>query len=323
MPVNSQSLKSPERPDIREVMKHISDRHLAACRSTATSAVDAPALDPLSTRFSGLLLETTGRFEIVLRYAVVKSVMNHFDRSDWCRAGFSTWDPDDGRCKNIREDRKTLKCRGREDDSDGVMPELTFNFRAALHGKNIAGNSGPHSCGRPGLGEGVRALHGDLLKIRNPENRIAHHEPVFAQELRKASDRVPCRLGAAAPGPSCPAPGPCAWGTGRCQSGNQVCCRMKDGLTGSGFRNRVKWGRLVVPDKICGRNHRLTTIRANCCRQVLSDAGLGGGLKIQTNEASARSAGEGKCRPEDRMTEACLACARGRVIFRSVPVRGI
>lgn len=43
-------------------------------------------------------------------------------------------------------------------------------------------------------GENIKRVHKDLLKIRDLRNRIAHHEPIFAERWRKRADIVWLRL---------------------------------------------------------------------------------------------------------------------------------
>ncbi len=158
-------------------------------------SVDALALHRFNARLSGLLLETIGGFEIVLRNAVVTSIMNHFDRPDWYRARSFTQRLDARRRTNIREACRVLENRNRPPNSDRIVAELTFNFWVALpNGKYRETFWIPFLRTVWPAGEDVRKLHKDLLRIRDLRNRIAHHEPVFASGWRESSDLALHRL---------------------------------------------------------------------------------------------------------------------------------
>ncbi len=195
MSLNSQYLESLDRDSVREIICGINANRLAAYREATASDVEALFLYQLSARLSGLLLETVGGFEIVLRNAAAASIIDHVQREDWYRARAFTRKLDDHRRQNIRDARKRLKNRGRDVDSGRVVAELTFHFWVALHEKKYR-----REFWIPFLrkiwpdGEDVKKLHRDLLKIRDLRNRIAHHEPVFAPRWRTCSDIVLRRL---------------------------------------------------------------------------------------------------------------------------------
>ena len=173
---------------------------LAAYREATASDVDALSLYQLNARLAGLLLETVGGLEIVLRNVAAASIIDHFQREDWYRARVFTQKLDDHRRQNVRDARKRLQDRGRTVDSGRVVSELTFHFWVALHEKKYR-----EPFWIPFLrkiwpdGENVRTLHKDLLKIRDLRNRIAHHEPVFVPKWRTCSDLVLRRLEQLAP----------------------------------------------------------------------------------------------------------------------------
>ncbi len=195
MPPNSQYLESLDCNGVKEIICGINVSRLAAFRETTTSVVDALSLYQLNARLAGLLLETVGGFEIVLRNATAALIIDHFQRDDWYRARVITQKLDVHRRKNIRDARKRLQDRGRKVDSGRIVSELTFHFWVALHERKYREQFWIRFLRKiwPD-GEDVRKLHKDLLKIRDLGNRIAHHEPVFVPRWRTCSALVLRRL---------------------------------------------------------------------------------------------------------------------------------
>lgn len=193
--VTCQGLHSLDTHRMETIIGSISPTRLAAYKAATASTADALALYQSNARFSGLLLETIGGFEIVLRNAVVTSITNHFDRPDWYRARAFTQRLDARRRTNIWEARRALGNRTRQPNSDRIVAELTFNFWVALHeGKYRETFWIPFLRTVWPAGEDVRKLHKDLLRIRDLRNRIAHHEPVFSSRWRESSALVLHRL---------------------------------------------------------------------------------------------------------------------------------
>ena len=103
MPLNSQYLKSLDCNGAKEIICGINVSSLAAYRETTASDVDALSLYQMNARLAGLLLETVGGFEIVLRNSTAASIIDHFQREDWYRARVFTQRLDDHRRQNIRD----------------------------------------------------------------------------------------------------------------------------------------------------------------------------------------------------------------------------
>ena len=195
MPPNRQYLESLDCNGIKELICGINVSRLVAYRETTASDVDALSLYQLNARLAGLMLETVGGFEIVLRNATAASIIDHFQRDDWYRARVFTQKLDVHRRKNIRDARKRLQDRCRKVDSGRIVSELTFHFWVALHERKYREQFWIRFLRKiwPD-GEDVRKLHKDLLKIRDLGNRIAHHEPVFVPRWRTCSALVLRRL---------------------------------------------------------------------------------------------------------------------------------
>ena len=192
---NNQHLKSLDSAGIEAIAKGINARRLATYRQAVESDAEALALYGLNARLPGLLLETVGGFEIVLRNAVSDVLADHFQRSDWYRARAFTKELDIHRRRNIRDARKNLQERGRGVDADRVVTERNFHFWVALHERKYR-----IQFWVPFLrkiwpdGQDPKRVHKDLSKVRDLRNRIAHHEPVFAPKWRECSDLILSRI---------------------------------------------------------------------------------------------------------------------------------
>ncbi len=76
MPLNSQYLQSLGCDGVREIICGINASRLAAYREATASDVEERFLYQLNARLSGLLLETLGGFEIVLRNVAAASIIS-------------------------------------------------------------------------------------------------------------------------------------------------------------------------------------------------------------------------------------------------------
>ncbi len=195
LPAESQYLGDLSPDAVTSIVNAISRERLAAYISATQSDVEALALYEQNARLSNCLHELIGGLEVVLRNAVSGAIIDHFGREDWYRARAFTSLLALERRQNIREVRQRLKTQNQEERSGRVISGLTFHFWVAMHEnkyRDVFWTPFLHRVWP--AGENIKNVHKNLLKMRDLRNRIAHHEPIFAERWRQRSDIVWLRL---------------------------------------------------------------------------------------------------------------------------------
>ena len=195
LPLESQYLDALSQDDVAAIVANIRRERLSAYLEATQSDVEALALYELNARLSNCLHEVIGGLEVVLRNAVSESIKDHYQRDDWYRARAFTSLLAPERRQNLRDVRARLKAQRQEERSGRVVAGLTFHFWVAMHE-----NKYRDTIWTPFLrklwpdGENIKRVHKDLLKTRDLRNRIAHHEPIFADRWRRRSETIWLRL---------------------------------------------------------------------------------------------------------------------------------
>ncbi|SDQ29099.1 Abi family protein [Pseudovibrio sp. Tun.PSC04-5.I4] len=96
--------------------------------------------------------------------------------------------------EQIASAREDIKESKKEETPDRVVAELTFSFWTAMLGPShdALWNQGLHKIAKKADGKGLRRkdLSSPLTPIRVLRNRIAHHEPIIAWNLRKHHSNI-------------------------------------------------------------------------------------------------------------------------------------
>lgn len=146
------------------------------------------------------LHEVIGGLEVVLRNTVSEAIKDHFKRKDWYRARTFTSLLKPERRRNLYEVRKRLTERRQPVTSGRIVAGLTFHFWVEMHESKYR-----NTIWTPFLrtiwpdNTDIGHVHKDLLKIRDLRNRIAYHEPIFANPWRCRSDIIWLRLNQLSP----------------------------------------------------------------------------------------------------------------------------
>lgn len=134
----------------------------------------------LNARLSAHIYEVLGGLEVALRNAISQSIAAHHKRADWYRCRDFLMRLSKERRTNICDVRHRIRLDGHKEQPGRVIAGLTFHFWVALHENKYRDTIWtPHLYRIWPKGTNIKAVHKDLLKIRDLRNRIAHHEPVF------------------------------------------------------------------------------------------------------------------------------------------------
>ena len=145
----------------------------------------------LNTRLSEALYTPLQMLEVALRNRI-HAVLSASIQPRWFEApGFLTVPYQN---EQIAEALADLRRERKEPDPGRVVAALTFSFWTTMLGTHYENlwQTDLHRIGRRDGGKGLRRkeLSGPLTPIRLLRNRIAHHEPILAWDLRKHHDAM-------------------------------------------------------------------------------------------------------------------------------------
>lgn len=170
---------SGELPDGLAVPERF-ERYLAACNQDRTAASE---LYVWNAQVTEAFYTPLHAYEVVLRNAIDPKLMDVTGQEDWWNASSVRWRPAQERM--ISSALTTLqRTKGSGFTHGHMVAELPLGFWTGVVSGRYqrqwqAGvkDAFPNYAGRQG------ALQGQLDRVRNLRNRIAHHEPIFYRDL--------------------------------------------------------------------------------------------------------------------------------------------
>lgn len=183
-----------------EIRKAITPARLTAFDQVATakgaSQDDAVELYEWNAELASALLLPLHLFEVVLRNAVHEAITLTY-REDWpWDIRFVTSVP---RKVGLYSARWDLEKNSQAHSTTGkVIPELKFAFWEQMFQRRydnaiwspLLPTVFPHAPVTSGVPAAARAIRNDIEVVRRIRNRVAHHEPIFSQDIPKVIDAI-------------------------------------------------------------------------------------------------------------------------------------
>lgn len=136
--------------------------------------------------------------EVAIRNAVHGVLAEHFDRADW----WNTRGLDARAVSTARDEEDKLAARLPKVTADDVVAALSFGFWSSMLGgpkgaleqnlywQRCLHRAFPGWTHQPNDARGRKAFLRRIELLRKFRNRVAHHEPIHARDLRKDHDRI-------------------------------------------------------------------------------------------------------------------------------------
>ncbi|MDO5652417.1 MAG: Abi family protein [Moraxella sp.] len=181
--------------NLENIERSLSIARLSTYRKLTNSLDAALALYGYNTRLTKEFFLCIQVCEVVVRNAVSEAIVK-VHGNDWAwQSGFFATLPNPNKGYNSREN--IAKARHNQKDINNVIPELNFVFWQLMftsrhdkqlwipHIQNVFPNA--DDVDKKELRE---SLHNDLNQIRRLRNRIAHHEPIFNENLVNIYEKI-------------------------------------------------------------------------------------------------------------------------------------